>query len=116
MIVLQVISLESESQGEIPPYGMVPLNWRFSPLGAMAYSVVLDVLLGDGSSQAITLEVRYVWRTGPTPAHVLPCRQPNLIGGVENPSLICVCSKTSVGDDLQGLVLKGFPHQATFVE
>lgn len=36
---------------------MVPLNWRFSPLGAMAYSVVLNVLLGDGSSQAITLEV-----------------------------------------------------------
>lgn len=57
-LTLQVVSLESEPQGEIPPYGMAPLNWRFAPLGATAYSVVLNVLLGDGSSQAITLQVR----------------------------------------------------------
>ncbi|MEW5306910.1 MAG: hypothetical protein WDW36_009343 [Sanguina aurantia] len=68
----EVVSLESEPQGEIPPYGMAPLNWRFAPLGATAYSVVLNVLLGDGSSQAITLQGRGFHPLQPLDSSPLP--------------------------------------------
>ena len=54
----EVVSLTSETSGEIPPGATAALHWVFNPLEAKVYSVDIPVLLGDGSSEVVTLTGR----------------------------------------------------------